>query len=76
MDELSVVLKSAENFVIAVAEDDCAEGEAQDEEREGLQAVEIAQGVPPGERKIDYSSGAEEGSRCDSAGRPGFETGH
>jgi hypothetical protein len=68
VDELGMVLKPAENLVVAVAEDDGAEGEAHDEEREGLQAVEIAHEVPPGERKIDYSSGTEEGSRCDLAG--------
>ena len=62
-DNLSMVVKSAEDFVISVADHDRAEGEAHDEEREGLQAVEVAQSSSSGERKIDYSSGSEEGSR-------------
>ena len=61
-DELSVVLESAENFMVSVAEHDSAEGEAHDEKREGLQAIEVAHAVPPSERRIDYSSGTEDGS--------------
>jgi hypothetical protein len=38
-DELSVVVESAENFLVSVAEHDCAESEAHDEESERLQAV-------------------------------------
>jgi hypothetical protein len=38
-DELSMVLESAENFLVSVAEHDCAESEAHDEEAERLQAV-------------------------------------
>jgi hypothetical protein len=37
--------------VISVADHDCAEGEAHDEEREGLQAVEVAQADPPGKER-------------------------
>ncbi len=46
-DELGMVVESAENFVVAVAKHDCAEGEAHDEECERLQAVEVAQVGPP-----------------------------
>ena len=42
-DELGMVVKSAENFVVSVIEHDGAQGEAHDEEREGLQAIEVAQ---------------------------------
>ena len=62
-DELSVVLQSAENFVVSVIDYDGAKSEAHHEERERLQAVEVAQSSSSGERKIDYSSGSEEGSR-------------
>jgi len=62
-DELSVVLQSAENFVVSVIDYDGAKSEAHHEERERLQAVEVAHVVPPVERRIDYSSGTEEGSR-------------
>jgi len=55
-DELSVVVKSAEDLEITVAKHDGAQGEAHDEESEGLQAIKIAQAVPPAGRKIDYSS--------------------
>jgi hypothetical protein len=58
-----MVVESAEDFVISVADHDGAEGEAHDEEREGLQAVEVAQTRSSGERNIDYSRGTEEGSR-------------
>jgi hypothetical protein len=60
-DEVGVVVKSAEKVVISVAEHDSAQGEAHDKKRQGLQAVEVAQVVPPSERRIDYSSGAVEG---------------
>jgi hypothetical protein len=61
-NKLSMVLKSAENFVVSVAEHNSAESEAHGEKREGLQPIEVAHAVPPGERRIDYSSGTEEGS--------------
>src|SRR5216684_3515707 len=50
-DKLSMVVKSAENLVVAVVEHDGAQGEAHDKECEGLQAVEVAQVVPPAEGK-------------------------
>ncbi len=56
-DELGVVVKSAENLVVSVDDHDSAKGEAHNEERERLQAIEVAQLVPPTERGIDYSSG-------------------
>jgi hypothetical protein len=62
-DEVGVVVKSAEDLVVSVADHDSAKSEAHDEEREGLQAIEVAQVVPPAERKIDYSTGADEGRR-------------
>lgn len=43
--KLSMVVKSAENLVVSVVEHDGAQGEAHDEECEGLQAVEVAQVV-------------------------------
>ncbi len=46
-DELGVVVESAEDFVVAVAKHNNAQDEAHDEEREGLQAIKIAQSVPP-----------------------------
>ncbi len=50
-DQLSMVVESAEDFVVSVADHDGAEGEAHDEERERLQAVEVAQSSSSGERK-------------------------
>ncbi len=44
-DELNVVVKSAENLVISMADHDGAESEAHDEERERLQAIKVAQVV-------------------------------
>jgi hypothetical protein len=67
-DEVSVVVKPAEDLVVSVADDDGAKGEAHDEEGEGLQAIEVAQVVPPAERKIDYSSGTVEGSEGEDLG--------
>jgi hypothetical protein len=37
--------------VVAVDEHDGAESEAHDEEREGLQAIEVAQVIPPARKK-------------------------
>ena len=56
-DEVGVVVESAENFVVSVDKHDGAESETHDKEREGLQAIEVAQSGSSGERKIDYSSG-------------------
>jgi hypothetical protein len=50
-DKLSVVVESAENFVVSMDEHDGAQGEAHDEECEGLQSVEVAQVFPPAERR-------------------------
>ncbi len=49
--KLSMVVKSAEDLVVSVVEHDGAQGEAHDEECEGLQAVEVAQVVPPSIRR-------------------------
>lgn len=49
-DELRVVVKSAENFVISVADHDGAQGETHYEKSERLQAIEVAQGVSSGQR--------------------------
>ena len=62
-DQVSVVMKSAENLVVTVDEHNCTQGEAHDEKREGLQAIEVAHVVPPAERKIDYSSRSKEASQ-------------
>src|SRR5258708_40266455 len=51
--KLSMVVKSAEDLVVAVVEHDGAQGEAHDEECEGLQAVEGGQVVPPAGRRKD-----------------------
>lgn len=61
-DELRVMLQSTENFVVSVADHDGAEGEAHDEKRKRLQAIEVTHRVPPAERRIDYSTGTQEGS--------------
>jgi hypothetical protein len=37
--------------VVSVVEHDSAQGEAHDEQREGLQAVEVAHVVPPREKR-------------------------
>jgi hypothetical protein len=50
-DELGVVVKSTEDFVVSVDEHDRAQGEAHNKECEGLQAIEVAHLVPPAERK-------------------------
>jgi hypothetical protein len=56
-DELGMVVESAENLVEAVDSHDGAEGDTHDKEREGLQAIEVAQVIPPAERRIAYRSG-------------------
>jgi hypothetical protein len=48
-DELSMVMKSAEDLLISMANHDGAEGKTHDEEREGLQTIEVAQVGPPRE---------------------------
>jgi hypothetical protein len=49
-NELNMVVKAAENFVVPVNRHDGAQGEAHDEKREGLQTIEKAQAIPPGKR--------------------------
>src|SRR5580700_5217321 len=46
-DQVSVVMKSAENLVITVGEHNRAQGEAHHQKREGLQAIKVAHEVPP-----------------------------
>ena len=41
------VLEAAKDFVIAVNAHDCAERQPHDEKRQGLQAIEITQVMPP-----------------------------
>jgi hypothetical protein len=53
-DHFYVSVKSAEDLVVTVDQHDGAQGEAHDEEREGLQAVEKAHVIPPAERRIAY----------------------
>jgi hypothetical protein len=63
-DEIRVMVKSAENLMVSMAHDDGPKSEAHDEKREGLQAVEVAQVIPPAARKIAYSRGTEVGKQC------------
>jgi hypothetical protein len=46
-DELHVMVKASEDFVISVAKHNGAQGKAHDKEGEGLQAIEVVQGNPP-----------------------------
>jgi hypothetical protein len=50
-DKLDMVVKSAENLLVSVANHDGAQGQAHDEKREGLQTIEKAQRVPPAKRR-------------------------
>src|SRR5208282_4845983 len=50
-DQVGMVVKSAEDLVVPDVEYDRAQGKAHEEKSEGLQAIEVAQGVPPAERK-------------------------
>jgi hypothetical protein len=61
-DELNVMVKSAENLVISVANHDGAQSETHDEQSERLQAIKVAQVSSGGKRNIDYSSEVTEGS--------------
>jgi hypothetical protein len=61
-DELSMMMKAAENLLVSVADHDCAKDETHDQKRERLQTIKIAQEIPPGERRIDYSRESLEGS--------------
>jgi hypothetical protein len=49
-DELCMMVKAAKNFVVSVTNHDGAESESNEEKRERLQAIEVAQKIPPGER--------------------------
>jgi hypothetical protein len=55
VNELSVVLKAAENFVVSVTNHDSAQSEAHHQQRERLQTIEVAHVIPPGKDKTDYS---------------------
>jgi hypothetical protein len=57
-----MLLQPPENLMVSVADHYGAQGESHDEERERLQAIEVAQGIPPEKDSIDYSSGGAEGS--------------
>ena len=50
-DHFHVVVKSAENLVVAVDQHDGAEGKAHNEERERLQTIEKAHVIPPAEER-------------------------
>ena len=52
-DELNMVVKSAEDLVVSVIDKHGAESEPHNEERERLQAIEVAQVSLLRERKID-----------------------
>ena len=56
-DQLRMVVKTTEDFGVSVADHDGAQSQAHDEECERLQAIEIAQVVPPGEKQ--HSTGVE-----------------
>jgi hypothetical protein len=57
-DELNVVVKSAENFMVSVADHDGAQGKAHDKESQGLQTIEVAQ-VASGRRIDRLQQGSE-----------------
>jgi hypothetical protein len=41
------MVKASEDLVISMAKHDGTQGEAHDEKREGLQTIEVVQGIPP-----------------------------
>ena len=45
-----MMVKATKNFVVSVTNHDGAESESNEEKRERLQAIEVAQKIPPGER--------------------------
>lgn len=57
-DEVSMLLKSAENLVISVSDHDGAKRKAHDKKREGLQSIEVAQAMPPekGKHRLQQAS--------------------
>lgn len=61
-DEVSMLLKSAENLVISVSDHDGAKRKAHDKKCEGLQSIEVAQAMPPEKENIDYSRQVSEGN--------------
>jgi hypothetical protein len=67
-DELNVVLKAAENFMVSVANHDGAQGKAHDKESQGLQAIKVAQ-VASGERTNRLQQGSERWKRVAICGR-------
>jgi hypothetical protein len=64
-DELNMVVEAAENFVVSVIGHDSAKSQTHDEKREGLQTIEKAQAIPPGEKvkKKIIAEGRLRGSR-------------
>jgi hypothetical protein len=53
-DHFNVVVKSAEDLVVTMNEHDGAQGEAHEEKREGLQAIEKAHVNSSGGKRIAY----------------------
>jgi hypothetical protein len=51
-DELNMVLKSAEDFVISVTNHDGAQSKTHHEQRQGLKAIEVAQVFSSGGRRL------------------------
>lgn len=70
-DELNMVVKSAEDFMVTVVDEDGAESKAHDEEREGLKAIEVAQRVPPTETIKITAAARVEGSRTKASDQIG-----
>jgi hypothetical protein len=62
--------------VVSVDEHDGAQGEAHDEEGEGLQAVEVAHVVPPAKRRIKITAAwRRREARCCLSVMPGLPQG-
>lgn len=50
-NELHMVVKPAEHLVVSVVEKNNSQGETHDEQGQGLQAIEVAQIIPPARKK-------------------------
>ena len=50
-NELNVVVKSSENFLVPVADHDGAQGKTHDQQSQGLQAIKVAQVIASGRTK-------------------------
>lgn len=61
-NEVSMLLKSAEDLVISVSDHDGAKRKAHEKKCEGLQSIEVAQAMPPEKENIDYSRHVSEGN--------------